>query len=247
MKLFFIFLLLFSNDKIFSQADTTELLFAFRINEYKVALNDTTTVVQVLLPDASPVIIKEKQLGVLKHRYESGTTYDTSLVGWGRCQLIKGQYYYFAIHHEKGIEPEQGNLLYTKIKVPLHYNGLLLGIGAHAVSLTKVDETQFYYAIDIFSMNKDRENEILDSMVADIQFTGKMMQQQSDSQDQTITGGMYDGKKLFVAMQMVKRDELIEFLKFIIARPGKYAGNLWKISETFATWMINATPQVVKN
>ena len=37
------------------------------------------------------------------------------------------------------------------------------------------------------------------------------------------------------------------FIDYVIAQPQKYAGNTWKIAETFATWMAGGTPTVIKN
>jgi hypothetical protein len=48
-------------------------------------------------------------------------------------------------------------------------------------------------------------------------------------------------------MQAVTRNELESFLKYVIARPKKYAGNKWKISELFATWATSGTPVVVEH
>jgi hypothetical protein len=83
--------------------------------------------------------------------------------------------------------------------------------------------------------------------VSDIRFTGSEMLKQMPDYNKLVKGGIYDGKKLFDAMQAVKRSELELFLKYITARPKKYAGNNWKISEIFATWMDGATPTVVEN
>jgi hypothetical protein len=91
------------------------------------------------------------------------------------------------------------------------------------------------------------ELRLLDSMVNDIRFTGSEMLKQIPEQNKAIKGGIYDGKKLFDAMQAVTRNELELFLKYIIARPKNYAGNSWKISEIFATWMDGSTPTVVEN
>jgi len=229
----------------FSQTDSVEVLFAFRITDYSVKLNDSVTVVQLVLPDASPVSIKQGQIGVLKHRYINGSSYDTALIGWGKCQLIKSNYYYFTIHKYHEEEPAQGNLLYTKCRAPVKYNGLLFNINRHGISLTKVDESQFYYTNDIFSeITPEKEKAILDSMVADIQFTGKKMLDISPEMNKNVKGGIYDGKKLLAAMQEVKRSEVEDFLQFMAAKPAKYAGNVWKISEVFATWMINETPTI---
>jgi hypothetical protein len=220
-------------------------MFAFRITDYTVKLNDSVTVVQVNLPESSPISINKGQVAILRHRYENGTAYDSSIIGWGRCHLIKSNYYYFSIHKYHDEEPGQGNLLYTKCKAPVKYSGLLFNIGRHAISLTKVDESQFYYTNDIFSdITPEKEKAIIDSMVADIQFTGKTMLDISPQMNRDVKGGIYDGKKLLVAMQEVKPSEVEDFLKFMATKPAKYAGNVWKISEVFATWMINETPVI---
>src|SRR5215470_12172806 len=103
----------------FSQTDSVEVMFAFRITDYTVKLNDSVTVVQVNLPESSPISIKQGQIAVLRHQYENGTVYDSSMIGWGRCQLIKSNYYYFSVHKYHDVEPAQGNLLYTKCKAPV--------------------------------------------------------------------------------------------------------------------------------
>ncbi len=230
----------------FAQKDSVEVLFAFRITDYQVKLNDSVTVVQVNLPDALPVSIHDNQIGILKHRYMNGTL-DTTLIGWGRCHLIKGNYYYFAINKYQTEEPEQGDLLYTKCKTPVYYKSLLFDINRHAISLTTVDDNQFYHAAEIFQLNQQKEKTFLDSMVADIRFTGATMKKQMPEQNQPVEGGLFNGKRLFDAMEISTKNELEEFLKYIVARPERYAGNTWKLSEIYATWMINKTPQVIAN
>ena len=230
----------------FSQKDSVEALFAFRITDYQVKLNDSVTVVQINLPASFPLSINDKQLGILKHRYANGAL-DTNLIGWGRCHLIKGSYYYFAINKYHKDEPEQGDLLYTKCKTPAYYKSLLFDINRHAISLTAVDDNQFYHAAELFQLNQQKEKALLDSMVADIRFTGAAMKKQMPEQNQTVAGGLFDGRKLFDAMEITTKNELEEFLKYIVARPERYAGNTWKLSEIYATWMINKTPQVIAN
>ena len=241
---FFVTFFLLAAIPCFSQTDSTERLFAFRINEYMVPLNDSIMVVQVSVPDASPFKIKKDQLALLKYRYEDKNEYDTSMVGWGRCNLIKSNYYYFGIHHTKERLPKQGDLLYTNIKAPCVYDGLLFKTGSHAIRFLQVDENQFYYNIEMFTMTSQRESEIIEAMVEDIHYTGQAMLEQSPEQNLTIEGGIYDGKKLFAAMQEIKTSDIEKFLKYILARPLKYAGNSWKISEIFATWMASKSPIV---
>lgn len=247
MVRYFLILLLLTAGKSQGQTDTLNKIFAFPITDYTVKLNDSVTVVQVNMPAAYPFIIFNEQLAVLKPLFRNSTSYDTSLVGWGRCHLIKGNYYYFAIHHEKSKSPKEGDLLYTTLKVQTAYDGLLFKIGCHAIDFTRVDEQPFFDGIEMFSMTRTREIQILDSMVKEIRNTGKIMLTQLPKNNMDIKGGIYRGRKLFTAMQQVRRTELEEFLKYILARPGRYAGNVWKISEVYATWMVSNTPTVKKN
>ena len=239
-----IILLLFSHG--YSQKDSTEVLFAYRITDYKVPLNDSVTVVQINIPDALPLSIGDKQIGILKHRYANGSL-DTNLIGWGRCHLIKNNYYYFAIHKYNEEEPQQGDLLYVRTNLPAYYKSPLVDIIRHAVDLTAVDESRFYYISELFQLDQQKETKILDSMIADIRYTAREMKKQMPAQNKLVEGGMFDGRQLFDAMETATRQQLIEFLKYMAARPANYAGNTWKLSEIFATWMMSRSPQVISN
>ena len=50
------------------------------------------------------------------------------------------------------------------------------------------------------------------------------------------------GNRFFAAMQAVTGTEVEKFLKYIHARPEKYAGNSWKFCEIMATWMMAGAP-----
>lgn len=54
--------------------------------------------------------------------------------------------------------------------------------------------------------------------------------------------GIYAGKKIYDIMSNVTKEDVAIFLGFVKAYPGKYIGKEWKISETFATWLINNAP-----
>lgn len=244
---FVLSLIIFSSSRLQAQKDSVEKIFAFKITGYIKTLTDSSTVVQVIKPPSLPVHIREKQLATLFHCYKTGEKLDTAMIGWGRCQLIKGEYYYFAIKHSKIQQPSEGDLVYVLLKLPFVYNGLLLNVMNHAMQFTNVYEEPFTNSNAIFTNTKKNELDLLDSMVNDIQYTGTAMQQQMPHLNQIVTGGIYNGKKLLDAMQAVKRTELELFLKYITARPKNYAGNTWKLSEIFATWMNSATPTVIEN
>ena len=56
------------------------------------------------------------------------------------------------------------------------------------------------------------------------------------------TAGRFKGKNLVEAMRITKTEDLKAFLGFVRSFPGKYMGGTWKISETYATWIINNSP-----
>lgn len=56
------------------------------------------------------------------------------------------------------------------------------------------------------------------------------------------SSGLYAGQKIYDIMANVTKEDVSIFLGFVKAFPGKYIGKEWKISETFATWLINNAP-----
>lgn len=247
IRIFLSIALFISTLTISAQKDSIDILYCFRITDYTVQLNDSTTIVQISKPELLPLKIKDKQLGILKYRYENGKIFDTTLIGAGRCNLIKGEWHYFSLHLYHDRKPEQGDLLYSICKMPKIYTGVLFNIARNDIRLTKVDEAPFYSPEKVFKLNEQTENAFIDSMAKDIRYTGKEMLAQNDGQDQIIKDGIYNGKKLFAAMLAISREDVIKFLKYMAARPQKYAGNVWKISELFATWMTSETPMVIEH
>lgn len=247
LRLPVIFLFLILNNQLKAQKDSIEKIVAFKITDYIKPLTDSTSAVQVFKSTSFPVAINDKQLGVLNHCYKTGIKLDTAMIGWGRCNLIKGEYYYFGIRLKKMQQPAEGDLLYLQAKVAYVYDGLLLNVMNHALQFTNVYGLPFMKSTAIFTNTKKDEENILDSMLSDIRYTANAMFQQMPEQNQIIKDGIYKGEKLFTAMLFAKRSELELFLKYIIARPKNYAGNSWKISEIFATWIDGGTPTVVEH
>lgn len=242
----FIFFVLFSFLTIcsYAQADTTNDVFALPITDYIVKANDTVTIVQVQMPDGYS--LKEKQVAVLQPNYSNGKD-DTAAIGWGRCQLIKGDFYYFSIKTKSGVrQPLKNDLIYTR----LYYNPMLKGyiynLTKYAIYLNRVTEEAFYHFGTAWLLSERMENSLLDSMVADIKYTAAEMLKQNDGQDQEITTGPYKGQRIFAAMQKSTVADLKKFFDYVMARPKKYAGNSWKVSEVYATWMVSGAPTVIK-
>jgi hypothetical protein len=233
--------------QLIAQKENNKELFAFTITSYMVAASDSVFVVQVQLPAGSGVVIEKEQMGLLRRNFTNNNT-DTAAIGWGRCQLIKGDYYYFGMHlYNTSKKPQQNDLLYTNISYPAKYKGRMYGLVKNAVFFEHVTGGIFFDFTTPITLTAQNENSLIDSLVADIQFTGREMMKQENMQNQDITSGIFTGKKLFTAMQAVTSNNVKDFLDYVLARPQKYAGNTWKIAETFATWMTNGTPTVKRN
>lgn len=208
-------------------------------------LNDSTQLVQIMLPDGYSV--EEQQFGLIRGVYRIAKA-DTSQKGYGRCYLIKGDYYYFAISHNKsGVAIKKGDLLYTFIKKSNVYNGQLLNLASHFITLQSVYEKALYDPISIYDQwEKTDEISLIDSMVADIKFTGNYFLTNNPSMDVLVKDGLFKGKKTFAVMTSCQPGDVKYFLDYVIARPRLYAGREWKISEIFATWVSEGAPTAIK-
>ncbi|MBP6431342.1 MAG: hypothetical protein KA319_06210 [Ferruginibacter sp.] len=223
--------------------DSTEV-FAFKVTDYMQNINDSATIVQILLPDG--FTFKEKQLGIIKRNFTNNKT-DTAMIGFGRCQLIKGDYYYFGIKlSNTKVKPMANDLLYTKINYATNYKGLVYNLTRNAVYFSSIYDSVFYKFSSALWLDEKSEEEIINAFVNDIKFTGKAMEEQMPDQNKRIEGGIFNGIKLFTGMKTCTASDVKKFLEYVIVRPSKYAGNTWRISETFATWMDSGTPTVIK-
>lgn len=245
MRILIFFSIIFLSSTSFAQTDTTKWLRAFPITDYLVDLNDSTKLVQVQMPDAYK--LKEKQLGLIWGVYDKSKE-ETVQKGYGRCYLIKGDYYYFAIgNNNSRLEIKNGDLLYTFIdKTDIHF-GQIPKLASHFIRLLNVYEEPYFDRYHVFSnWNEQDEIKVIDSMVADIRFTGNYFMENNPSMDVLIKEGIFKGKKTFRVMTDFTTSILKDFLDYIIARPRLYAGREWKVSEIFATWVSESAPTVVK-
>ncbi len=223
------------------KAQKDQWLRAFPITSYIVDGNDSVKIVQLEMPDG--VLLKEKQLGIVQGIYETSHS-DTTRKGYGRCYLIKGNYYYFAITGNKSGEPlKGGDLIYTLMDKSNIYYGQAAKLAGHFIRLQSVFEEPFYDRYLIFNKwNEEDEKKLIDSIINDIRFTGNYFLENDPSMDKNITTGLFKGKRVLSVMKDCKQEDVINFFNYIIARPRLYAGKTWKVSEIFATWASEGAP-----
>ena len=149
MKKTLTFLLLINSIICLAQPDTSRVLRGFPITDYIIDLTDSSKLVQLEMPDGN------RELTVQK--------------GYGKCQLIKGNYYYFAIgNNESKYQIKEGDLLYTFMAKTNIYDGILPKLASHFIRLQDVYEEPFYDRYLIFlKWTKTDEEKILDSIISD--------------------------------------------------------------------------------
>lgn len=227
-----------------AQTGTNTWLRAFPITDYIVSLNDSVKVVQLEMPEG--ITIADKQLGLLYGTY-NGSRDEAVEKGYGRCYLIKSNYYYFAMGNNKsGLPLKGGDLLYTNMPQGSIYYGRIPKLAGHFIRLLNVYDTAFYDRYLVFSRwTETDEKNMTDSLVADIRFTGSYFLENNPSMNQDIQSGTYAGRKVLQVMTTCTAADLSDFLDYIIARPRLYAGKEWKIAEIFATWLVSGAPRPV--
>lgn len=230
----------------FSQRDTSSYLRAFPITDYIVDLKDSVKLIQLEMPEV--IKLKEKQVGVIWGIF-NGDLNETVQKGYGKCQLIKGNYYYFAIsNNESGFALKKGDLLYTFMEKSTIYYGYIPKLASHFIRLQNVFEEPFYDRYLIFlKWNEADDKKVIDSIIRDIRFTGNYFLTNNASVDKPISEGKYAGQTTLFVMTNCNTSDINDFFDYMLFRPRLYAGNEWKISEIFATWLSEGAPKVIKN
>jgi len=98
-----------------------------------------------------------------------------------------------------------------------------------------------YYDFDSLVETPARTDALLDSMVARIRESGLSFADMEGLKT-VLPSGRYKGRKVSDLMTGATRQELMDFLGFVLSYPGKYLGKVWRVDEIFATWLINAAP-----
>lgn len=237
----------FANYFCYAQIDTAnKILRAFPIADYIIDDNDSITIVQLEMPEQ--IKLNAKQFGLIYGVFNNSNE-ETIQKGYGQCHLIKGNYYYFGIkNNTSGLGHIKGDLLYTFMGKTNIYDGLMPKLAAHFIRLKDVYDQPFYDRYLIFQKwTENEERTSIESMVKDIQFTGQYFIKNEPAIDKDITTGKFAGITTLSVMKNCKKEDLINFLNYIIYKPRIYAGQELKISEIFATWISEGTPEATLN
>lgn len=105
------------------------------------------------------------------------------------------------------------------------------------------DYRYFYYYADSLL-----ESEVLDLAKATVQEIADMYAADTVTNDQfgkKAASGIFAGRNVMRAIIESQVPHLRYFLDYVATYPGKYIGNNYKFSETYATWLLNETPLII--
>ncbi|WP_448529083.1 hypothetical protein [Raineya sp.] len=226
-----------------AQNNEDKYLASFKITDY-ILKEEGAYIVQAYSPK---IKIPEKAIAIL---YDSNLEQER---GYYKCLLIKGDYYYFACNtkDEKTYQSPpkaQDILMVVMPKSPNMYFEQIGTLAAYGVEIidTEKEEPIFQVAEVLSSWTKEKEEQALQKMVEDIRLVGKYMKENNPEIDRTIEKGSYKGKKMLDVMMKAEKNDVKRFISYIKARPAKYIGQKWKISEIFATWIVEGSPEPIK-
>lgn len=183
--------------------------------------------------------LKTNQTFIVKGIFENNVK-DSVTVGEGIIKLILGNKIVAHILNIRERAPKKNDIVCLLSNNSFNRNDILFNLSRYAISFLDVEEKNIVSPNFVFEKwNDSKEDSIINEMKEDIIYTAKKMIEASDNQNIKIAKGNFEGKMLFDAMQQITNLDVKKFLRFAYYKKHLYWGKQWKISETFATWLIN--------
>ena len=129
------------------------------------------------------------------------------------------------------------------LKIHLHiqknkYRSIFFEFLTQNINFISISNETFYTFEKLYkSDSKLLETKILKKLERDIYYVGFFMKNQMP--DTVISGGKYDGKRLFDVMQKTKVSDVKSFLAYIQEYPERYKNKIWKFSEMYGTGLVS--------
>lgn len=136
-----------------------------------------------------------------------------------------------------------GDVIEISCRVPQRERGTLWNLCRLHIQFRNADTDHRYFTYrQLFADGSaEHEGKILAKMLERIRESGRQFGEQPQLQV-VLKAGRYKGQTGADLMVKAKEEHLRAFLQFVESYPGKYFGGLWRIDETYATWLINEAP-----
>lgn len=224
--------------------NTSRQLVALTITEIPDNIDSNKYYLIVDKPDA--VKVKPNQTFLLQSTWKKEGD-SVVATGAGTVSIINEKTLELTATINAGKKVEQGDVvlflvpLVKPVKDTLFFKMARLGI-----SFTSIDDIIFYDRSKLLDDSTAYPTEkILNDMAKDIQRTVNALIELKSPLDQEIKSGNYKGQMMFAVMQKASSDDVLQFMKYVHAKPDKYKARKWRVSETFATWVINGAPKAL--
>lgn len=233
-----IFFVLITSFTVFSQGKK-DWLVSYPITSY-ILEEDNVVIVQAHIPnDLAALKIEKDAYTILKKSYSNDADAEDKEGAAMKCMLIKGEYHYLACKSaDIAFTPVAGDLLYYFIKKPSTAKLSLVPVASKSISFSDVNDNEICNAGAVLTKwSKAQNAKAIDEMIKDIKTVGNYYLENGEIENYAINEGRYKGRKLFDVMVSCTAADVDAFLKYVAKRFNKYAGQNWKISEVFATWV----------
>lgn len=200
-------------------------------------------------------IVDSFQTGeVYTHAVKDDTGSHRDLSFYGKVRLIKltDNNCWLRSAYKKGVNLVSGDLVILKANIPVGWRqAFFSSFLVRGISLVSNYRNPLYaYRYFYYYANPQVESDVLDAMKFSVKEVVGMLAEDTLKDPLSnipCVDGAFAGKNLFAAMDQSKPEHFRYFLNFVYEYPGKYAGNQYKFSETYATWLINNTPFAKKD
>jgi len=119
------------------------------------------------------------------------------------------------------------------------YRGILFQLYVTGVEFLDNARQPLVGSRELLSATSDAvEKQALAAMVQ----AGREVIQFTTERPEIQTRTRWKGKSVAYVLEHNDERDYLEFLRFVQDYPGKYIGRTWKISETYATWLVNFAP-----
>lgn len=138
------------------------------------------------------------------------------------------------------------NFLSYLFRDPNRYNSLIQNLASTNIIFNDLYGNSFYSRRQLQHWDSPQlEKDIIQMLTKDLRKTGywiNTLEEKDTAWINPLTKGRFVGRNIIQLLEETTPLDVMAFLRFADAFPGKYMKRTWKISETYATWAISDSP-----
>ncbi|MBL7741534.1 MAG: CHAT domain-containing protein [Chitinophagaceae bacterium] len=182
------------------------------------------------------------------YKESGGVEYPVREIGYGiAIRVSKSFAECYVSFYDSSETAYPGDHISSDIGFPvLPYETLITDVLLNAVEFTDISKQLFFEPVVFLSaLSEQQEKMIKSKILDDLHAAYEMVKDRPnlpESMRKVMTGGRYGGKTALQVLKDVKITDLDNFLLYVKTYPAKYAGNLFRISESFTAWVVSNSP-----